>query len=67
MLGTIKFCTHMLHMEGEEVFGSQKRKPNILLGDKHESHRLDRVNFTCPRVKIRSSQARIVGCYLTNI
>jgi hypothetical protein len=27
------FCIHMLHMEGEEVFGFQKHKPDLLLGD----------------------------------
>jgi hypothetical protein len=25
----------MLHMEGEEVFGSQKRKPNMPLGNEY--------------------------------
>jgi transcription initiation factor IIE alpha subunit len=48
----------ILHLEGGEVFGSQKRKPDKPLGDKQESHKLDRVNFTCPRVKTRSSQAQ---------
>jgi hypothetical protein len=45
---TAKFCTHVLHMEGEEVFGSQMRKLNMVLGDKQESHKPNRVNFICP-------------------
>jgi hypothetical protein len=36
---TAKFCTYVLHMEDEEVFGSQKRKLDVPLGDKQESHR----------------------------
>jgi hypothetical protein len=34
-----KFCAHVLYMEGEEVFSSQMRKLNMVLGDKHKSHR----------------------------
>jgi hypothetical protein len=34
MHGIAKFCTHVLHMEGEEVFGSQKHKPDMPLGTK---------------------------------
>ena len=56
-LGIAKFCTYMLHMEGEEVFGIQKRKPDMLLGDIQELRRPDQVNFICPRVETRSSQA----------
>jgi hypothetical protein len=29
-----KFCIHVLHMEGEEVFSSQKRQLDMQLGDK---------------------------------
>jgi hypothetical protein len=30
---TAKFCTHMLHMGGKTVFGSQKRKSDMPLGN----------------------------------
>jgi hypothetical protein len=52
---TAKFGTHMLHMEGDEVFGSQKRKPDIPLGNEQELYRPDQVNFICPQVETRSS------------
>jgi hypothetical protein len=39
------------------VFGSQKHKLDMPLGDKQKSHKPNRVNFTCPRVETRSSQA----------
>jgi hypothetical protein len=67
MPGTAKFCTHMLYMESEVVFGSQKHKPDMPIGDEQESHRLDQVTFTCPRIETRSSQTRITSCSLTNI
>jgi hypothetical protein len=67
MPGIVKFCTHVLHLESEVVFGSQKRKPDMLIGNEQESHRLDQVTFTCPRVETRSSRARIISCSLTNI
>jgi hypothetical protein len=41
MPGTEEFCTQEPYFEGEEVFGSQKRKADILLGSKHKSHRPD--------------------------
>jgi hypothetical protein len=48
MPGAEEFCTREPHFEGEEVFGSQKRKADIPLGSEHESHRPDRVNFSRP-------------------
>jgi hypothetical protein len=48
MPGIVKFCTHVFHLESEVVFGSQKHKPDISIGDEQESHRLDQVTFTCP-------------------
>ena len=45
MPGTIKFCTHVLHLENEVVFGSQKRKADMSIGDEQESHRLHQVTF----------------------
>jgi hypothetical protein len=41
MLGIEEFCTREPHFEGEEVFGSQKRKADLPLGSEHESHRPD--------------------------
>jgi hypothetical protein len=55
MPGTTKFCTHVLHLESKVVFGSQKCKLDMLIGDEQESHRLDQVTFTCPQVETRSS------------
>jgi hypothetical protein len=57
---TTKFCTHVLHMEGEEVFGSQKHKPNMSLGNEQQSHRPDRVNFTYPQAEIRSLELELL-------
>ena len=45
------------HLEGEEVFGSQKRKADMPLGYEQDSHRPDKVNFSRPRVRTRSSVA----------
>jgi hypothetical protein len=50
MLGAKEFCTREPHFEGEEVFGSQKRKVVMPLGYEHKSHRPERVNYSCPRV-----------------
>jgi hypothetical protein len=36
-----EFCTREPHFEGEEVFGSQKRKADLPLGFEHKSHRPD--------------------------
>jgi hypothetical protein len=67
MLGAAEFSTQKSHFEGEEVFGSQKRKVDVPLGSKHESHRLDKVNFSHPWVWTRSSTAKEVGCSLNII
>jgi hypothetical protein len=40
--------TRIPHLEGEEIFGSTKRKLDLLLGDDGDSHRLDKVNFSQP-------------------
>jgi CRISPR/Cas system CMR-associated protein Cmr1 (group 7 of RAMP superfamily) len=57
-----EFYTYMLHMEGEEVFGSQKRKSNMLLEDKQESHRPNRVKLysSSSKNKVLSS----LNCWL---
>jgi hypothetical protein len=46
MLGAAEFCTREPHFEGEEVFGSQKRKVDVPVGSEHESHRPDKINFS---------------------
>jgi hypothetical protein len=46
--------TRIPHLEGEEIFGSTKRKLDLPLGDDGDSHRPDKVNFSQPRVQIRS-------------
>ena len=55
--GVQDFVTREPHLEGEEVFGSQKRKADMPLGCEHDSHRPDKVNFSCPRVRTRSAVA----------
>jgi hypothetical protein len=67
MPGTEEFCTREPHFEGEEVFGSQKRKADIPLGSKHESHRPDRVNLSRSRVRTRSTAAAGASCSLSDI
>jgi hypothetical protein len=67
MPGAEEFCTQEPYFEGEEVFGSQKRKADIPLGSEHKSHRPDRVNFSRPRVKTRSSVAPGTSCSLNDI
>jgi hypothetical protein len=42
--------TQILHLEGEEIFGSTKRKLDLPPGDDGDSHRPGKVNFSQPRV-----------------
>ena len=44
MPGANEFCTRDPHLEGEEVFGLAKQKPDLLLGPHGESPRPDTVN-----------------------
>jgi hypothetical protein len=67
MPGAKEFCTRKPHFEGEEVFGSQKRKADISLGSEYKSHRPDRVNFSRPRVRTRSTAAAGASCSLSDI
>jgi hypothetical protein len=67
MPGAAKFCTWEPHFEGEEVFGSQKRKADVPLGSKHESHRPDKINFSHPWIRTRSTVAKEAGCSLNII
>jgi hypothetical protein len=65
--GAAEFCTREPHFEGEEVFGSQKRKADVPLGSEHESHWPDKVNFSHPRVRTRSTTAKEASCSLNII
>jgi hypothetical protein len=48
MPGAEEFCTREPYFEGDEVFGSQKRKADIPLRSEYESHKPDQVNFSRP-------------------
>ena len=56
MPGAEEFCSREPYLEGEEVFGSMKRKLDLPPGSEHDSHRPDKVNFSRPRVELRSSK-----------
>ena len=47
MLGAEDFCTREPHLEGAEVFGSQKRKPDTPIGTDSETHHPNTINFSC--------------------
>ena len=55
--GVQDFVTKEPHLEGEEVFGSQEWKADMPLGCEQDFHRPDKVNFSRPRVRTRSSLA----------
>src|SRR5665811_1902334 len=67
MPGAEEFCTREPHFEGEEVFGSQKRKASVPPGSEHESHRPDRVNFSRPRTRSRYTDPAGGSCSLSDI
>ena len=48
MPGGEEFCSRDPHLEGAEVFGSQKQKPDTPIGDDSETHHPDFVNFSRP-------------------
>ena len=56
MPGAKEFCSREPHFKGEEVFGSMKRKFDLPPGSEHDSQRPDKVNFSRPRVELRSSK-----------
>ena len=53
MPGGEDFCNREPHLEGEEVFGSTKRKLDMPIGSEGDFHCLDNVNFSHPRVQTR--------------
>ena len=65
--GAEVFCTREPHLVGEEVFGSQKRKADVPLGFEGESHRLDKVNFSRPRIATKLSRANHASCSLLDV
>ena len=57
--GAAEISTRVPHLERKEVFGSVKRKLDMPLGCKGDSHRPDKVNFSHPRVQTQSAVARM--------
>lgn len=52
--------TRIPHLEGEEIFGSSKRKLDLPPGSEHDSHRPDKVNYSFPRMmQTRSTRPRL--------
>jgi hypothetical protein len=67
LLGAELFCTREPHLASEEVFGSQKLKADVPLGFEGESHRPDKVNFSHPRIVIRSNKANHASWSLPDV
>ena len=56
--------TRIPHLEGEEIFGSTKRKLDVRkFGDAGDSHRPDKINFSQPCLRMRSTRivCQLVG------
>ena len=58
MPGAEDFCTRKPHLEGVEVFESQKRKPDTPIGADNETHRPDTINFSYLRLGKRVTRSR---------
>ncbi|MGH2414804.1 MAG: hypothetical protein ACRDEA_14165, partial [Microcystaceae cyanobacterium] len=58
MPGAQGFCTREPHLQGEEVFLSLKRKPDLPPGSEFDSHRPDKISISRPRVMPRLGGAR---------
>jgi hypothetical protein len=65
--GAELFCTCEPHLAGEEVFGFQKQKADVLLGFEGKSHRPNKVNFFRPRIVTRSNRANHASCSLPDV
>ena len=50
--------TRILHLEGDTIFGSTKKKLNLLPSDDSNSHRHDCVNFSIPKFRKGMSPAQ---------
>ena len=57
MPGADSFCTREPHLEGEEVFVSLKRKPDLPPGSEFDSHRPDKISVSRPRRRPEFSDA----------
>ena len=55
LLGAEGVGSKIPHLEGKETFGSTKRKLDVPIGDVGDSHRPDKINFSQPRVRTRST------------
>ena len=55
LLGAKSVGTRIPHLEGEETFGSTKRKLDVPIGDAGDSHRPDKINFSQPHMRTRST------------
>ena len=53
--------TRVPHLEEETIFGSAKRKLDLLLGDESDSHRHDRVNYLIPNLDKGVSPSHVRG------
>ena len=53
-----EWCTHTPHFENEEVFGSTARKLNLSLGSEFDSHCLEKMNFSRPKIQRRTRKGR---------
>jgi len=49
------------HLEGEEIFGNTKRKLDVPIGDEGDSQRPDKVNFSQPRIRTRSTPLSVAS------
>lgn len=67
MLATKVFCTYEPHLEGKEVFGSQKYKTEFHLGFGYKSHRPNIMNFSHLPISTRSTRVRGGNCSLNDI
>ena len=56
--GVHEYCNRSPHLEGAEVFGLQKRKPDTPIGADDETHRPDTINFSRPRVTQRTTRSQ---------
>jgi hypothetical protein len=46
-------------MEGEKIFGSCKHKLDLSPSSKGDSHKHDRVNFSCTRVNTQTGKLHL--------
>ena len=65
LFGAEFFYIHEAYLGGKEVFGSQKRKADVLLGFESKSHQSDKVNFSRPRIATRFNRANHINCNLS--